>query len=1014
MLTLSVLGPVVLRQDGVERRVPGGKTTELLVRLALEAGTRIRTEQLLEDLWPSPDHGASPNTLQVKVSRLRRALGDPGIVRGDSTGYTLGIDPADVDATQVLRLVDDASILRERGHHTAAARACEAALGLYSGSVLPDAGESPWVTPYRARLESSRLSLLEHRLASLIALGADTAVVAELETLVEAHPLREDLWALLVTALYRAGRQADALAASARVRRRLADDLGVDPGPALQHLEQQVLQHDPALVLPRQRAHAPASGGPGNLPGDLPSLVGRDDDLERVVAALTRHGLVTLTGTAGTGKTRLALEAAGRTPPAGGAWWVRLDSAHDQQTVWQTVGEALGLVDPTRRAVTERVATGHLLLLLDGCEHVAPETAEVVGPLLAAGDGVRLLATSQVPLKVAGEHVLGLEPLGAADAVALFTARAASQRPDALDDDDAPRLVEDVCRSLDGLPLAIELAAARTKVLPLREIARRLDDRFALLRDPTSSLPARRTTLRAALAWSHDLLFPDDQRGLWALSVFTAGAPLPAVEAVLGALEVPAENAIDIVSRLVDRSLASAEVPRRGHPRYRLLDSVRDLGRERLHQADLFDVAAAAHAAWFTAAADRAALGGRGPEQPDHVALARAERANIDAALSWCATNDPTQGVRAAVGFGWTWVVMGTGVVGATRINQALAAASSTSKSERAAALTLCGWFEASGGDLDRAATAIEEAIRIGDPTAAAVGRLHLAFVRTQGGRAADALTLLDGCRPDLHRFGLRWEEAVSWLLAAWAHISAGEVAAGAAACERAVGQLEPIGDRWAIAHAEGLLGELAQAEHRYADATDHLGHAARATGELGFVAAHAHHLLNLGRAQHQAGDTAAGIATLQQSVDLGVQCGDTRTAAFARTRLAQMMRALGRLGPATELAEQAHEWFLAAGGGDGARLAAHLVAALHADAAGTSARDELVDVLTQARDTGDALVEILTLDALAAVDAHAGDHVRGQAELEAADGLFAERTGLWAGDRLDDDVARRMLPAAR
>jgi tetratricopeptide (TPR) repeat protein len=380
----------------------------------------------------------------------------------------------------------------------------------------------------------------------------------------------------------------------------------------------------------------------------------------------------------------------------------------------------------------------------------------------------------------------------------------------------------------------------------------------------------------------------------------------------------------------------------------------------------------------------------------------RAERANIDAALDWCGAHDPDLGVRIAVGFGWTWVLLGTGVEGAQRIRGALDAAGASTPKDRAAALTLCGWFEASGGNLGQAVADIEEAIRVGNTQAGAVATLFLAFIHTQGGRPANALNLLQACRRDLRRLGLSWEEGASWLLAAWAHIASGDTVAGKAACDAALDLLRPLGDNWALAHAEGLLGELAQAEHRYADATAHLAAAATAAGALGFEAAQAHHLLNLGRAQHQAGDSAASRATLAQAVDIGFRCGDTRTVAFARTRLAQVLRTAGETTAATDLAARAAAWFTTAGGGDGALLADHVLAALHGDDGAPGAADELKDVLRRARDAADPVVEVLSLDALAVIEAGAGHLDEAKARLDAADGVAASTSLLWAGDRVD------------
>ena len=938
MLTLAVLGPVDLRRDGVALPVPGGKTAELLVRLALETGNPVRAERLLDELWPQEPLGASLNTLQSKVSRLRGALGDGTVVTKGDAGYTLTLAAGDVDALTVRRLAQQAATARTTGDPARAVELCDRALALYHGEVLPAVADAPWAQPYRQRLTETRLDLTEDRLAARVDLGTGGELVSELEELVAAHPMREHGWALLVTTLFRAGRQGDALAACARARSLLARELGIDPGPQLRLLEEQVLRQDPALnASARPQASTPPGAVMrlvGNLPADSGSLIGREPDLETVEVLLSQGRLLTVTGPAGVGKTKLAVESARRCGFPGGAWLAHVETATDTASVWSVIGEALGVDAPTPAAVRARLSAAELLLVLDGCEHVADAVSGVVSQLLGSAPGVHVLATSQVPLHTGGESVLALAPLNLADAVKLFTDRSTQQRPHAAgEDDDGRRTVEEVCRALDGLPLAIELAAARTRVLPVHEIARRLDDRFSLLRDPTRNLPARQTTLRAALTWSYDLLFPDDQRGLWAIASFTGGAPLPAVEAVLTALNVPPDAGLDVVTRLVDRSLATAEFSPHGHARYRLLDSVRALARERLAEAGLADTAAAAHAHWFAHAADRAHAEARGPRQGTHLDLARTERANIDAALGWCATHDPALGLRIVLGFGWTWVMLGTGVDGADRVRRALNTTSADDQ-ERSSTLILCGWFEASGGNLERARTDLEEAVDLGDEQAAATARLHLAFVHTQGGQPAEALRMLDQCRPRLTRFGLKWEEGASWLLAAWAHITVGDLIAGEDACGRALALLQPLGDGWALGHAEGLLGELALAQQRLPEALARLTSAARFAGMLGLEAAQAHHLLNLGRAELQSHDVDAARATLERAVNIAQDCGDARTAASARTHLAKLLRDTGDTPGALVLAELATSWFDTAGGGDGATTAKQLLADLRLDVA--------------------------------------------------------------------------------
>ncbi|GIF22537.1 putative ATPase/DNA-binding SARP family transcriptional activator [Actinoplanes tereljensis] len=951
MLTVAVLGPLSVRRDGVPVAVPSGKTTEVLIRLALEAGRPVRAAALIEDLW---DGAASPNALQAKVSKLRRVLGDPGLVSGDALGYTLHVAPGEVDALRVLADPD-----------------AVAGLALFAGDeILPDAGEGAWVQPWRARLADARLRLAELSFAVRL----DGAVVGELEALVAAHPLREELWRLLITALYRDGRQGDALATFRRARTVLADELGVDPGPLLRALERQILVQDAALA-------------PGNLPALSSSLIGREGDLTAVAGLLAGSRLVTVVGPAGVGKTRLAVEVA----RGSGGWLVRLDTAG---SVWAAVGEAFAIAEATPAMVLDRLRGLQGLVLLDNCEHLVLALAPVVESILGAAPGVTLLATSQVPLGLDGEITYTLEPLPPDAAATLFRERAGRHRRIAADED-----VGGVIRRLDGLPLAIELAAARTKALPVPEIARRLDDRFAVLRDPHGRRPARQRTLHAAIGWSYDLLFPDDQRGLWALSVFAGGAPLPAVEQVLGELSVPRAAALDVLDRLVDRSLAFADIGD-GSVRYRLLDSVRAFGAERLTDAGLTSVAASAHAAWYASAAGRAAAGLRGPEQASHLDFARRERANLDAAVTWTLDHDPALGLRIVNGFGWAWIFLGAGAAAAARSRSMLAAADSapglaasapgSAAEDRVDALLFASWFEASGGDLERAFADVAAARAI-SPLPRTL--LFQAFLHSQQGRPAEALVALGEFRP----FAAGWELGAAWLLEAWARTALGEVAQAAAACEDALRLLTPLGDAWVLSHAEALLGGLAQAGHAYPAAVDHLARAASGAHRLGFAAAEALHLANLGRAQQQNGMLPEALETLDRAAATAESVGELRGAAFARTRRARVLRALGRLDECRAELGTARGWYETAGGGDGDLLSAQMIAALDDD------RPALERVLAAARAAGDHEVELLTLDALARRHAAAGDHLAAGVLAAAADALLpAVGHQVTPADRLD------------
>jgi predicted ATPase/DNA-binding SARP family transcriptional activator len=683
VLTVAVLGVVEVRRDGDRLSVPAGKTTELLVRLALEAGSRVRVDVLLEDLWP---HAAGRNTLQSKISQLRRALGGRNLVLAEDDTYLLAVDPESVDAVRVLDLADQASAARRQGDASTALEKAGAGLRLFRGEVLVDAGD--WAAPHRGRLEDVRLTMLEDAMAARVDLGSGGELVSELEELVRQHPLRERLWGSLMTALYRGGRQADALAAYARVRTHLVTELGIEPGPDLRELEQHLLLQSSVLG---GRAASDRVTAPGNLPPARTETVGRVRECAELRDLVGGNRLVTVVGPAGVGKTRLLLEAARHVEVPGGVWLVRLEAVDSSADLGQVVAETLHVAG--RSQLRERLAGAQTMLLLDNCEHVIANVSDLVGPLLDDLPGLRICASSQVPMGIGDELVYHLDPLATEDSVTLFWARAHETRRQLVVDADTTELVEEICRSLDGLPLAIELAAARVRSLSISDIARRLDDRFALLQDPSSNQSQRRRALAGAIGWSYDLLFPDDQRGLWALSCFAGSASLDAVEHVLEALGVPTDAVVDTMTRLIDRSLVSVDSTEDGRVRYRLLDSIRAYAGDRLADAGLTGAGHRAHALWYVRLAQWCEDHVRSASQPTCLAIARAERANVDAAIAWSRANAPDMGTSMATGFAWTWVVLGDGPAAAARVRSTLTM--TTPPETRAAALLVAGWLEA-------------------------------------------------------------------------------------------------------------------------------------------------------------------------------------------------------------------------------------------------------------------------------------------------------------------------------
>jgi len=1012
VLSVLLLGPVELRRDGEPVPVPSGRPTELLARLALDAGTAVRSDRLIDDLWGDDAPATARNTLQSKVSQLRRALGDPDALVGAAGAYTLTIERGSVDALEVEDLVAEVTRRRQADDPAGALEHAERALARYRGEVLAGAGDGAWAAPHRVRYEELRLRLVEDALGARLDLGAGGELVAELEALVDEHPLREGLWSLLITALYRSGRQADALRAASRVRTILVEELGIEPGPVVRALEDQVLQQDPALgQMVASRNHLVATG---NLPALTSTLVGREVVLDEVGALVGERRLVTIVGPAGVGKTRLAVEAARGSRLPGGAWLVRLDAADETTALDQLVADALHVLGDA--ALLERLNGAATLLVLDNCEHLADAAADLTQRVLDAAPDLRVLATSQVPLGLDGECVVALDPLPVDAAVELFTARAGEiRRGFALDDATAPT-VEEVCRSLDGLPLAIELAAARVRSLSVHDIAKRLDDRFALLRDPGARRPERRRALAGAIGWSYDLLFPDDQRGLCGLAAFADSASLAGAEHLIEAVGVPRAAALDVLDRLVDRSLVSADDVD-GSVRYRLLDSIRAFALQRGAEDGIADRAAAAHADWFAQLADRCDRDVRGTAQAACADAVRAERADVDAALAWCARHDPVLGARIAAGFAWTWVVLGDGVAGARRLRAAIeGAGGAVGPPAAAGAWLVASWLEASAGDVDRAQEDLDRAAVViaaidGDPGTLLGADLHRhqAFVRIQQGRPADvvaeAAAGLAGYRPR----SLDWGAAGCLLLSAFGRIMQGDTVQAATEAAEAVALLEPIGDAWGSVHAAAMVGAIAEADHDYPRAAAALARAAEASDELGFLGQAALHLTSLGRVQHRDGDDRAAAATLDRAIGAAARAGDLRIAATARVVRARVQRAQGDDDGARADLDDACRWYRGAGGGDGAALAEVLVLALEdGTAPGT---DEALRAAT-ADAAGDVEVVVVALDALARRAAERGELDEARRLLVESDGR-ALGTPVHTADRPDAATARAALARA-
>ncbi|MEU6730419.1 BTAD domain-containing putative transcriptional regulator [Nonomuraea wenchangensis] len=632
-MRFQILGPTtVLGEDGEPVALGGPRVRALLTLLALHAGRVVAADRLVAGLYgPEPPEGVA-NALQSQVSRLRRALGRD-LVEFHPAGYRLAAEPSDVDAHRFERLAAAGRQALAAGDPGRAAGLLREALELWRGAPLADA---PHAEDAASALEELRLAATEDRVQADLDLGRHRELAAELRGLVAAHPLRERPRAQLMRALYGSGRQAEALTVYDEARRILDEELGVAPGPELAAAHLAVLRADPALGAP-----APAAPLRQGLPAQLTSFVGRDRELAQVSTRLRAGRLVTLIGPGGAGKTRLAVEASAQEPQD--VCFVPLAPVTEGADVPAAVLAALGVRDALRPATDRpvdpltRLATAlagrELLLVLDNCEHLVEATAELTDLLLASCPGLRVLVTGREALGITGESILPVAPLRlppaeAADpldypAVRLFADRAGAVSPGFVVNAVNAAHVVRICRALDGLPLAIELAAARLRTMSVADVAARLDDRFRLLaRGSRTALP-RHQTLRAVVAWSWDLLDADEQRMARRFSVFVGGARPETAERVCGLPE-------EVLFSLAEKSLVE-----RVGGRYRMLATIQAFCAERLAESGEVAAARDAHAACCLDLVLAADARLRTREQLKWLARLDEESDDVNAALRW-------------------------------------------------------------------------------------------------------------------------------------------------------------------------------------------------------------------------------------------------------------------------------------------------------------------------------------------------------------------------------------------
>ncbi|HEX2744198.1 MAG TPA: BTAD domain-containing putative transcriptional regulator [Streptosporangiaceae bacterium] len=818
-MQVAILGPLEVYDDGgTAVAVAGVRLRGLIARLALAGGQPVSTGALAEAVWDCALPAEVANALQTLVSRARRALGGAAAVEQSAAGYRLAVTPDDVDALRFERLVAEGAMAE--------------ALALWRGPALVDAGD--FAEPFARRLEELRLDATITFLTRELDAGRAAVRVGELEALVAEHPLHEKLAGLLMRALAATGRQADALAAYEALRTRLADELGIDPGPEARAVQLEVLRGEIAA------AAAPAGRARTNLRAQLTSFVGRTDEVARVGKALQTCRLITLVGPGGAGKTRLAAEVAAVVrdsapdDAADGIWLAELASVTDAADVPQAVLGAIGLresrllPDGTQRITSrdartrllEGLADARALLVLDNCEHLIDACAHLADALLAHSPQLRIVATSREPLGITGESLFVVPPLDEDPAVRLFADRAAAVSPEfALDGESRP-LIIDIVRRLDGLPLAIELAAARLRTLPLAEISRRLTDRFRLLTGGSRTALPRHRTLRAVVEWSWDLLTPAERLLAERFSVFPAGATPAAVATVCAGGgradgELTADGADELLSSLVDKSLLQ---PLGDGTRLRMLETIREYGAEKLAPRGEVGELRRRHAAHYSGLMREAAPRLLTRDQLSWLAVLRADRDNILAALHyWCDTDDARNALSLAISLSVMALLLGNDTEMAEWTGEALAVPGEADASLRTIAEALhvvtsvmdpAAEGTAPGAAADGIGAAypgLAERLDALDieryPVAGPLRPVYAMFVKDDGRMRV----YLDQARAGRDE----WLAATAWLMTAGMAEAYGNFDEMRTAAAEAVDRFRALGERWGLSMALRTIGSI-------------------------------------------------------------------------------------------------------------------------------------------------------------------------------------------------------------
>ncbi|MEV4119927.1 BTAD domain-containing putative transcriptional regulator [Micromonospora sp. NPDC049645] len=936
-MRFGVLGPLtVWTTRGAVVAVPGVKVRTLLAALLLHDGQPVPADRLIDYLWGDAPPTNAAGALSAKVSQLRRVLADaePGareLVRSPPPGYRILVDRDDVDAGRFQRLVSEARGAQDRRSRVAL---FSAALALWRGPAFADFRDASFTTAAVAGLEEQRLLVSEECLDDRLALGEHAEVVGDLGDLLARQPLRERARGLHMLALYRAGRQSEALNSYDELRVRLRDELGLDPAPELAALHRRILAHDPTLAV----AEAPASTGrpaagtavPArtNLPTPLTELIGRETDTAELAKELERNRLVTLTGIGGVGKTRLALEVARTSALAAGASLVELagiERSDAPDLVDALAGLVLAVLDVRDAAeagtastpvdrLTRVLGDRRLLLVLDNCEHLVEPVAELTAALLRAAPGLHVLATSREPLGLAGEVVWAVPPLPVPDttggtdlttlersgAVRLFVTRsAAADRGFVLTAENAVA-VATLCRRLDGIPLALELAATQVRGLGVQGLVAGLGDRFRLLGARHRGVPPRQRTLLAMLDWSWQLL-TEAERVVWRrLAAYADGGGIDAVRAVCAPDGVPAASIADLLARLVDRSLVVV-APRDGTPHFRLLESVAAFGVDQMRAAgELDQVRSRAHR-YHADLAEQAQHQLHGPGQRRWLRRLDAESANLRGALDAAVRQrDGDLALRLANALSWYWFLRGRFTEARRRLRAALDCPSDGGAAPRSRAVAWHLGFALLSGDVvdwpARHRAAIEGYADVDDPQDRIRAQWFLAYAEVDLGDVTATGELLDRVVAEARLLGDEWVLAATLGLRAKHAHTRGDGPAVARDGAESAALFQRLGDRWGLMQATEWLGAQAALAGDYERADRLYREGFRVAEDLGLWFEMSGQLCWLGWVALQRGDYPKAWELCARGLRLATEQGSPLGIVFAELCLAAAARREGSL----------------------------------------------------------------------------------------------------------------------